>query len=182
MQSALPGRKRNSSGNVELAFLGHPFESLRRAFDPILAVIAVGRKQPQHLIGPACGRPRDIARSEIYSLSNGEFMLQRPLHHAKTSDAPTVPLQRPTKRTPQPYSTVAAVLASHIGTRQIHLFCSYFSTIFCRLADSARAGLPVSRHRSAFRRYGATCRLGWRDPPPREAVALEACRVDRLGD
>src|ERR1700738_1235605 len=84
---------RNLLGKVELAFLGHAFESLGRAFDPILAVVAVGWKQPDHLIGAARGRTRDIAGSKIDSLTNVVFVLQRPLHHAKTSAAPTVPLQ-----------------------------------------------------------------------------------------
>src|ERR1700738_1337701 len=69
---------RNSSGDVELAFLGDPFESLGRVFDPVLAVIAVGRKQTDHLIGAAGGRTGDIAGSEIDGLSNGELVLQRP--------------------------------------------------------------------------------------------------------
>src|SRR3981081_4764272 len=77
-ESAPPGRARHFSGNVELTFLGHPFESLGRVFDPILAVIAIGRKQPDHLIGAAGGRTRDIASSKIDSLSNGVFVLQRP--------------------------------------------------------------------------------------------------------
>src|SRR5258708_2335414 len=89
--------RRYSSGNVELTFLGYPFKSLSRAFDPILAVIAIGRKQPDHLIGSARGRTRDIAGSKIDSLSNGEFVLQRPLHHAKTPAVLTVPLQLPTE-------------------------------------------------------------------------------------
>src|SRR5882757_6593545 len=96
-RSAPPGRARYFSGNVELTFLGHPFESLGRVFDPILAVIAIGRKQPDHLIGSAGGRTRDIAGSKIDSLSNGEFVLQRPLHHAKTPAVLTVPLQLPTE-------------------------------------------------------------------------------------
>src|ERR1700687_4240251 len=82
-----PGHARNASGNVELTFLGYPFESLGRVLDPILAVIAVGRKQPDHLIGAAGGRTRDIARSKIDSLSNGEFVLQRLLHHANVGCA-----------------------------------------------------------------------------------------------
>src|ERR1700682_166077 len=86
---------RNSLGNVELTFLGHTLESLGRAFDPVLTVIAVGRQQPDHLIGAAGGRTRDIAGSKIDGLSNGEFVLQRLLHHAKTLAALTVPLQRP---------------------------------------------------------------------------------------
>jgi hypothetical protein len=76
-------RALNLLGNVELTFLGYPFERLGRAFDPILAVIAIGRKQPEHLIGAARGRSGNITGSKIHGLSNGEFMLQRPLHHAK---------------------------------------------------------------------------------------------------
>src|ERR1700691_5670818 len=74
-----------SSGNVELTFLGHPFESLGRTLDPILAVIAIGRQQPDHLIGAAGGRTGDIAGSKIDGLSNSEFVLQRPLHHERSA-------------------------------------------------------------------------------------------------
>src|SRR6202140_4146309 len=83
-------RTQSLSGNVELTFLGHPFESLGRILDPILAVVAVGREQPDHLIGATGSRTRDIAGSKIDGLSNGEFVLQRSLHHAKTSAVPTV--------------------------------------------------------------------------------------------
>ena len=84
----------DSSGDVELTFFGYPFESLGRAFYPILAVIAIGREQPEHLIGAAGGRTGDIAGSEIDSLSNGKFVLQRPLHHARNvGQVLTVPLQ-----------------------------------------------------------------------------------------
>ena len=92
------GHARYLSGNVELTFLGHPFEGLGRVFDTILAVVAVGREQPDHLIGAAGGRTRDIAGSKIDSLSNGEFVLQRPLHHARTSAVLTVPLLPPTEK------------------------------------------------------------------------------------
>src|SRR5438270_12706018 len=90
-----PGYPRISSGNGELAFLGHPFESFGRALDPVLAVIAVGRQQTDHLVGAAGGRTGNIAGSKIHSLSNAEFVLQRPLHHAKMPVVPTVPLQCP---------------------------------------------------------------------------------------
>src|SRR6266481_4224694 len=83
------------SGNRELAFLGDPFESFGRAFDPILAVVTVGRKQPDHLIGAAGGRTRDIAGSKINGLSNGEFVLQRLLPSRKKPAVLTVPMQRP---------------------------------------------------------------------------------------
>src|ERR1700730_11021583 len=77
--------------NGELAFLGHPFERFDRTLDPVLTVIAVGRKQPDHFIGAARGRTSHVAGGKIDSLSNVVFMLQRPLHHAKTSAPPTVP-------------------------------------------------------------------------------------------
>src|ERR1700676_2963874 len=89
VRTAQPAMHEISSGDVELTFLGDPFESLGRAFDPILAVIAIGRQQPDHLIGAAGGRTGDIAGSEIDGLSNGEFVLQRPLHHTKTPVALT---------------------------------------------------------------------------------------------
>jgi len=86
---------RRISGNGELAFLGYPFEGLGRALDPVLAVIAVGREQPNHLIGAAGGRTRDIAGSKINGLSNGEFVLQRLLPSRKKPAVLTVPLHRP---------------------------------------------------------------------------------------
>ena len=79
------------SGNRELAFLGDPFESFGRTLDTILTVVALGRKQPNHLIGAAGGRTGNIAGSKIDSLSNGVLMLQRPLHHARTPAVLTVP-------------------------------------------------------------------------------------------
>ena len=73
----------DSSGDVELTFLGYPFESLGRIFNSILTVITVGRKQPDHLISAAGGRTGDIAGSKIDSFSNGIFVLQRPLPSRK---------------------------------------------------------------------------------------------------
>ena len=90
-----PAPRSISLGNVELTFLGHPLESLGRALDPVLAVIAVGREQPDHLIGAAGGRTCDIAGSKINGLSNGEFVLQRLLPSRKKPAVLTVPLQRP---------------------------------------------------------------------------------------
>ena len=87
----------DSSGDVELTFLGYPFESLGRIFNSILTVITVGRKQPDHLISATGGRTGDIAGSKIDSFSNGIFVLQRPLPSRKTPAVPTVPLQRPTE-------------------------------------------------------------------------------------
>src|SRR5579863_7193060 len=74
-------------GKRELAFLGDTFECFGRALDPVLAVVAIGRKQADHFIGPTRGRPRDIAGGKIDSLSNVIFMFQRPLHHAKRRPA-----------------------------------------------------------------------------------------------
>ena len=85
---------RDRSGDVELTFLGYPFESLGRALDPVLAIVAVSRQQPDHLIGAAGGRTGDIAGCEIDGLSNGKLVLQRPLHHARNvGQMLTVPLQ-----------------------------------------------------------------------------------------
>src|SRR5258708_7836914 len=81
---ALTVRSRYLSADVELTFLGHPFEGFSRALDPVLAVVAVGRKQANHLIGAAGGRTRDIAGRKINRLSNGGFGLQHPLHDAKS--------------------------------------------------------------------------------------------------
>jgi hypothetical protein len=106
----------DSSGDVELTFLGYPFESLGRIFNSILTVITVGRKQPDHLISAAGGRTGDIAGSKIDSFSNGIFVLQRPLHHAKTPAMPTVPLQRPTENPGAAYITGPITLASYIRT------------------------------------------------------------------
>src|SRR6201996_725706 len=91
------------SGDGELAFLCHPLEGLGRALDAILAVVAFGREQPDHLIGATGSRARHVAGSEIDSLSNGEFVLQRPLHHARTPAALTVPLAIGRLKTPGNY-------------------------------------------------------------------------------
>jgi hypothetical protein len=85
MKAASPG---HASGNIELIFPGHPFESLGRALDPVLAVIAIGRKQPDHIISAAGGRTRDIAGSKmtvsptVYLCFNAHSITQqsRPCH------------------------------------------------------------------------------------------------------
>src|SRR5262245_50171933 len=69
-----------ASGKGELAFLGHPLEGFARALDAILAIVAFGRQQTDHLVGAAGGRTRHIACSEIDSRSNRVLVLQRPLH------------------------------------------------------------------------------------------------------
>src|SRR6185312_4667856 len=70
-------------GDRELAFLGHALESLGRALDAILAIVTFGGKLPDHLIGAARGRARNVAGSKVNGRSNGEFVLQRPLHHTE---------------------------------------------------------------------------------------------------
>src|SRR4051794_13814788 len=67
------------SGDVELTLPGHPLERLGRTLDPVLAVVAVDRKQLDHPIGSAGGRTSNIAGSKKDGLSNGEFVLQHPL-------------------------------------------------------------------------------------------------------
>src|SRR2546425_6538268 len=58
------------SGDRELAFLGNAFEGFGRVFDAILAIVTVGRKQPDHLIGAAGGRSGNVAGSKIDGLSD----------------------------------------------------------------------------------------------------------------
>src|SRR5260370_36837899 len=58
---ALTVRSRYLSADVELTFLGHPFEGFSRALDPVLAVVAVGRKQANDLIGAAGAPPPNLA-------------------------------------------------------------------------------------------------------------------------
>src|ERR1700678_2327558 len=77
----------DTSRKCELTFLGYTFERLGGAFDPVLAVVSVGRKQADHLVGSACGRTCNVAGGKIDGLSDPIFMAQRPLHYAKTSAA-----------------------------------------------------------------------------------------------
>lgn len=76
------------STNVELAFFRYSLEGLGRALYPILVVISIRRKQPDHLISATGGWTRDIAGSEIDCLSNVVFMLQCPLHTENIGLAP----------------------------------------------------------------------------------------------
>jgi hypothetical protein len=116
--SASPGRKLNLLGqslllrNVELTFLGHPFESLGRALDSILAVIAIGREQTEHLIGAAGGRTGNITGSKIDGLSNGEFSTPSP---SRKTPRALSRLPRLTDSRPL-YSIAPAALASYIRT------------------------------------------------------------------
>src|SRR4051812_745168 len=68
-RAATPAWSGDGSGNVELTFLGDPFEGLGRTLDPILAVVSVGRQQLDHLIGAAGGRARHVAGGKIDGLS-----------------------------------------------------------------------------------------------------------------
>src|ERR1700728_3994806 len=52
-------------GNVELTFLGHALESFGRVLDTVLAIVAVGRKLPDDLVGTAGGRTSDIAGRKV---------------------------------------------------------------------------------------------------------------------
>lgn len=65
------------SGVGELAFLGNPLEGFRRALDPILIIVAIGRQQTDHLIGSAGCGPGYVACGEIDCLSNAVLVLQR---------------------------------------------------------------------------------------------------------
>ena len=81
--------------DFELAFLGYALKRLRGTLDPVLTIVSIGWEQPDHLIGAAGSRTRDIAGSKINGLSNGEFVLQRLLPSRKKPAVLTVPLQRP---------------------------------------------------------------------------------------
>src|SRR6185312_14578833 len=50
------GRQPRRSGAIELTFLGDALESFARALDPVLIIVALGRKQLHHLV--AAGRSR----------------------------------------------------------------------------------------------------------------------------
>jgi hypothetical protein len=56
-----PPLRTTISGKRELAFLGHAFERFDRALDTVLAVVTIGRKQPDHLVGVAAGRATLLA-------------------------------------------------------------------------------------------------------------------------
>src|SRR5216683_1123615 len=116
-----PSPRDPCSGNGELAFLGDPLESFRRTLDPILAVIALGREQPDYLVGSGRGRPRNIARREVHGRSDGKSVLQRPLHHTKCRAALMVPLQRPAGNWAL-YSMRKRALASFIRAWHAHGF------------------------------------------------------------
>ena len=135
-------------GNIELTFLGYPFESFGRAFDPVLAVITIGRKQPNDLISAAGGRTSHIARGKIDSLSNVVFVLQRLLHHAKNVGRAHGPAASIDWKTRCSYNTPPVLLASYISTWQLRRICRFFSTINACLGvpdETAEGGLEPSR-------------------------------------
>jgi hypothetical protein len=76
-----------SSGQIlasgELTFLCDAFESLGRILDPILKVVAISGKLPDHLVSAARSRARHVARGEKDRFSNDKFMLQRLLHRCQ---------------------------------------------------------------------------------------------------
>ena len=119
-------------GDGELTFLGNALESFGRALDPILAIIAFGRKLPDDLIGTAGGRTRNIARGKVHRRSNREFVLQRPLHHAKCRSHPRSRCAAGWKTLA--YSTRHRKLASGIPTWQTGGFPIHFNKMdsFCR--------------------------------------------------
>jgi hypothetical protein len=81
-----------TSRKCELTFLGYAFERLGGAFDPVLAVVSVCRKQADHFVGSARGRTCNVAGGKIDGLSDTIFMTQRPLHTQKRQLPPSVPL------------------------------------------------------------------------------------------
>ena len=83
-----------SSRQGQLAFSGNPLKGFRRAFDPVLAVVAFCRKLPDDLIGATGRRARDVARGEIDRRPDRELVLQRPLLLACRQE-PLVPLPGP---------------------------------------------------------------------------------------
>src|SRR5258708_12492060 len=72
---ALTVRSRYMSADVELTFLGHPFEGFSRSLAPVLAVAAFARKQANPPIRPAGARTRYIARRRTNAPSPGSFLL-----------------------------------------------------------------------------------------------------------
>src|SRR3954452_7679104 len=108
-----------------MAFLGHPPETFGRVFDPILTVVAVGRKQPDHLVSPARGRAGHVAGRKIDALTNVVFMLQRPLPSRKNVGRAHGFRCNGLVQTCQLYSTGPIRLASYIGTWQAPESCVF---------------------------------------------------------
>src|SRR5215813_2830452 len=119
------------SGNDELTFLGDALERFRRAFDPILAIVAFSRQLPDHLIRTAGGRTRDVARRKVHGRSNREFVLQRPLHQHEFAASRLRSRARLAGKPVSAYSTWRDKLASDIRTWQMREFHWLFSTLAC---------------------------------------------------
>src|ERR1700761_6366898 len=172
--------KPNCSGNSELAFLRHAFESFGRAFDPVLAVIAFGRKQPDHLIGAGGGRTGHVAGGEIDGLSNGEFVLQRHLHHARTPAALTVPLAVGRLKYPgELLAWRALVWPVHRGmasTRILQVFQRDNRNFSGSGTISSGSGTGA---RPPLKRAAEGCRSGSHYRPPWAATGRARARADR---
>jgi hypothetical protein len=172
MQAASPGHAHKLSGNIELTFLGHPLKSFGRAFDPVLAIVAIGRKQPDNLIGAAGGRTRDIAGRKIDGLSNVVFVLQRPLHHARCADRAHGPAATIGWKTPVLYSMETVFLASCIRTWPIRGICRFFSMINARFGRKRIHLTAAGNHRSPASKSDQSGIEYWADVPSRTATSL----------
>jgi hypothetical protein len=107
-----------ASGERELTFLGDPFEGLGRALDPVLAVVAFRRQQADDFVRAAGSRARNVAGREQYARSNGEFVLQHPLHYSNNACLAHGPTAMAGRKPSKLYSTHAAFLASLIRAWQ----------------------------------------------------------------
>ena len=170
----------DSSGDVELTFLGYPFESLGRTFNSILTVITIGRKQPDHLVGAAGGRARDIAGSEVDSFSNGIFVLQRPLPSGKRQPCLW---SRCTGRPKPPRSLYHS--ARRVGQLHPDIASARILQVFqCdKRVSAGRRSIcrPCGSRRPSSKPCAGACHPDWRDPPPPEAVVPKLWRVDQPG-
>jgi hypothetical protein len=79
--------RQQKSRTCELAFARHALECFGRAFDAILAVIAIGGKQTDDFIGAARRRARHVTGREINGLSNAVLVLQRSAPSLETQTA-----------------------------------------------------------------------------------------------
>lgn len=68
---------------MKLAFFSHALEGFGLTLDPVLAIVAFRRQQPDHLIGSRGGRTRHVASGEIDRVTHDKFVLHTLLHHAK---------------------------------------------------------------------------------------------------
>src|SRR5262249_5936147 len=76
---------------VELALLGHAFERLVGAFDAVLIIVAVGRKQLDDPVRVVGGHMANRPRREVHGLANLKLMLfQRRLLHTQHAETDTL--------------------------------------------------------------------------------------------